>query len=1597
MKKHALLRTVLFIFLVSFMIPVHSNAQCKLTLVTAKHDCNPAVATFLRADLSGKSISSFSWDFGDGSTGNDTTSVVDHQYTKVGCYTPSVTITYTGGGSCKASIPGKLCIYSPPKAVINLPDSSPFSAKQCFRHDGGLNKFCFTESSVPGTSGAPVIKYFWNFGDGSGDSLQSPCHSYQSPGTYTISLRVRDSNGCTDIAFKASAIIVFKDIIPSFTINGKLSCNSATYAFKNNSDTGGMNIKKFYWDFGDGSPLDSVNYSSVTHTYGPGNYHPRLTLVNKLGCSGFDVTSFTVSKFELKTIFKDTICWSDAKSKGISFGATSQNNVLFWQWNFGDPASGNDNIANYNWSATHKFAGGPGNYKVRFLMINSNPNCGKNGVLDTCFIVHIKGPMAMIQLPDLPAFPPNNYYPARPMPKSVFSDIANSTGSCGPQSVTYSTFTAGSSTRHVTYGYCYAKTLSQTVDSAGDCYGKHKIPYISGITLKPSDSVVSFYKDSTESIHTWTKGNTIPSGAYYPSRGTLNWNNMHDSNLTTCNSRSLVRFTNNSIKYRLRNQLDDNTYLNVTDPVHSWKDTCRWTNYPMASDSLNYFWKFNDPSGKACTSSVSNKDWDCNFSTLAAPYHYYRGKNGRPSGGSQVVNLKVTDPVTGCADSTVMYLKQGPPQAYWDKNAYCKMTWDMQMSGLAPKGIPGNSAAPLIGFQLNNQFAACTGSKYPFHIDFTQTIPVVGATHWWIVFDSASAVKYKKCGSGSDSAIDNGFLGSAKKDGYPIGGESIVWEGLPWMGNYWYEAGDSGCKTVGIVLQNGVCFDTAWYHDYICFSRLSADFNIFNVIPPAGKNRNEIFTDHSTTGHGHICQQGFNEGVNVRLYPADTTQKNITEFKYHIERRPFGPDAYYSLPFWPDSATLNPFMKWDDSVKQIDHKVYYADSAHLFVYVNVGSNTVKSHLYHFPLTKSEIDSLVARNHVSIAISDPRTRSIPTPCGRSRVTIYTDKVALSSSSQILNLAGPNAVDSLILPYPGFYTIHSEASNLQGCLEQTTYHLIYGHYATLNANNDSIICLGEKVNFNYYVRYWSTQCPVPAGGGPVPEGCLNGADEGMPMGVDFSPWNKTNPTAYRDSLVTGWSSLQKPAGYQPETIWWNFGDNPFFNKVPTGSAISHVYTKPGVYTVSMRTTDWRGCAVTTVRRNFIKVLQPVADFALENMMDTAMYCAPKSVRFLNKSTVLGASYTDKVVKNGMIVDSTFVADSIVTSVWDLGYRMLVNTGHGKMITSINVNGTYSVDLSVHTYFGCGAEKSIKNYITITGPKPKFELFGPTSGCAPFIARIRNHNSANVSNNVWQFGDSSSQVLGTSPPGDSLVVLHYLAPRGKFRIYVTQTDTFRDANGNKLPPCKADWPLPGDSIQHWITINPNSPVKIHGSRTLFKNKPGTFYSRSGYGEYKTFSWQFGNGTQLSNVKDSVESVTYTLSQCNAAPKDANGRAIFEIKVVAVSDSGCTASDTFHVYVDFTTGINERDPVITDLNIYPNPFNSGTTLEYSILEKSRVRIELLDITGRTISILNDELEIPGTYTREINAADYGLKPGVYMVRIIDAGGQVSKTLLKL
>jgi photosystem II stability/assembly factor-like uncharacterized protein len=87
-----------------------------------------------------------------------------------------------------------------------------------------------------------------------------------------------------------------------------------------------------------------------------------------------------------------------------------------------------------------------------------------------------------------------------------------------------------------------------------------------------------------------------------------------------------------------------------------------------------------------------------------------------------------------------------------------------------------------------------------------------------------------------------------------------------------------------------------------------------------------------------------------------------------------------------------------------------------------------------------------------------------------------------------------------------------------------------------------------------------------------------------------------------------------------------------------------------------------------------------------------------------------------------------------------------------------------------------------------------------------------------------------------------------------------------------------------------------------------------------------------------------------------------------------------------DPTTAVGENTWVFQPAtyltaNAYPNPFNSATTIEYTIQKPGEVTVAVYDILGRHVTTLFDGLRAPGTHEAQFDASD--LASGSYFLRL--------------
>jgi hypothetical protein len=124
-----------------------------------------------------------------------------------------------------------------------------------------------------------------------------------------------------------------------------------------------------------------------------------------------------------------------------------------------------------------------------------------------------------------------------------------------------------------------------------------------------------------------------------------------------------------------------------------------------------------------------------------------------------------------------------------------------------------------------------------------------------------------------------------------------------------------------------------------------------------------------------------------------------------------------------------------------------------------------------------------------------------------------------------------------------------------------------------------------------------------------------------------------------------------------------------------------------------------------------------------------------------------------------------------------------------------------------------------------------------------------------------------------------------------------------------------------------------------------------------------------------------------------------VYEVDQVAgfhVQGQGPATENPIVVHWLDSTGIAEapaRTRTTFELQGGPNPVRGAARLEYALPRAGQVRLEVFDLSGRQIALLQDGQKPAGRYSalwRSSNA-----RPGVYLARLTAAGHTVTRKLV--
>ncbi len=113
-----------------------------------------------------------------------------------------------------------------------------------------------------------------------------------------------------------------------------------------------------------------------------------------------------------------------------------------------------------------------------------------------------------------------------------------------------------------------------------------------------------------------------------------------------------------------------------------------------------------------------------------------------------------------------------------------------------------------------------------------------------------------------------------------------------------------------------------------------------------------------------------------------------------------------------------------------------------------------------------------------------------------------------------------------------------------------------------------------------------------------------------------------------------------------------------------------------------------------------------------------------------------------------------------------------------------------------------------------------------------------------------------------------------------------------------------------------------------------------------------------------------------------------------IVTSEFGCSSQPSNSIYV-VVTGIAKEEQQAW-FTVSPNPFDNQIQVNYTVKNETPVKIELVDIVGNIVAILDNRAQVlPGYYKVSLNTKE--LPSGVYLVRFTSNSGSYIHKIVKM
>lgn len=209
------------------------------------------------------------------------------------------------------------------------------------------------------------VKYLWNFGDGTSDTLKNPVKSFADSGTFQVVLRVTSENGC----FGEDTLSVRMKRAPIALFTFDRACKDEPVTFSNQSSANGIpgGITSYLWEFGtvDNQTSDQQNPGPVFYNEPPGIKIVRLTVRTAEDCPNTYTRNIAIGPKLAANFRKETGCIG-TPFRFFDLTNSGNDSIVKWEWSIGG--------LNYNTRNPIVQFDLKGTYDVR-LFVKSSSGC----------------------------------------------------------------------------------------------------------------------------------------------------------------------------------------------------------------------------------------------------------------------------------------------------------------------------------------------------------------------------------------------------------------------------------------------------------------------------------------------------------------------------------------------------------------------------------------------------------------------------------------------------------------------------------------------------------------------------------------------------------------------------------------------------------------------------------------------------------------------------------------------------------------------------------------------------------------------------------------------------------------------------------------------------------------------------------------------------------------------------------------------------------------------------------------------------------------------------------------------------------------------